>query len=584
MTPTDFQVAMVPFHDHPLSSYSCSSLVSCSLCSFSHIPRLQRRRVTRISYQCTDCGLKLHKECVDRLFLNRPFLCNHVLKIFRNTFASPNRIDDHSCHFCQRKLTSLFARLRKLTSFFARCTICNINVDKKCILALRPPLTIFEPKHHEHSLTLLLRRVTFTCNACGLEDDRNPYVCLECNLMVHKDCVQNLPRVISINRHDHRISHTFHLGQGEGDWECGVCRKTINWVYGAYKCSRCPSYAVHSGCATRSEVWDGLELEDVPEEEEEIEDPFKIINEKGDIVHFSHEKHVLRLDENYVTDDANMRCWCCILAINGDPCYRCVECDFLLHQTCANLPRKKRHLLHNHKLTLTSRQIDGEIFHEYCRACLIDTDGLVYECHHEDCKGYNIRYDVRCSSVSEPFHHDLHQHPLYFTLQSSRQCQACDTEIYGDPLSCTVCDDYSLCMKCATLPRKVKHRCDDHFLSLCQGSSVYDTGDLWCDICETKTDPSVCYYTCHECGLSLHIGCVLGDLYYMKLRHPELGDQIRPNNGATRPLCHCCETRCMFTFFMRATEEEPALYACSKMCMLRTTSYNYSNSCFTFSV
>jgi hypothetical protein len=43
-------------------------------------------------------------------------------------------------------------------------------------------------------------------------------------------------------------------------------------------------------------------------------------------------------------------------------------------------------------------------------------------------------------------------------LQSSRQCQACGTKIDHDPLSCTVCDDYSLCMRCTTLPRKVKHR------------------------------------------------------------------------------------------------------------------------------
>ncbi|CAL9243481.1 unnamed protein product [Arabidopsis halleri] len=562
MSSTDFEVATmpkltVPFHHHPLSSYTFNYYSeSCFLCS--DIDLYTRNKFTSIGYHCTDCGMKLHKECVDRHFLIRPFLCNHILKIFPITstcgskltyffpFLSSDCIDDDSCHFCQSELTS----------FFARCTICNINVDQKCFFAL-PPLTISKPKHHKHSLTLLLRLVTFTCNACGVEDDRNPHVCLECNLMVHKDCIENLPRVISINRHDHRISHTFHMGEREGDWECGVCRKTINWVYGGYKCARCPSYAVHSRCATREEVWDGLELEDVPEEEEEIEEPFKVINEKGDIVHFSHEDHILRLDENYVTDDANMRCRCCILAINGDPCYRCVECDFILHEACANLPRKKRHLLHNHKLTLSlpDSYLD-------CGACEIYTNGFIYECLHEDCKSNTIQYDVRCSSVSEPFHHDLHQHPLYFTLQSSRRCQACNKEIEDNPLNCTVCDEYSLCMRCATLPRKVKHRCDDHFLSLCQGVGNA-SGDLWCDICETKTDPSVCYYTCDECGLSLHIDCVLGDLYYMKLGHLEPDVEICPNNGATRPLCARCGFRCRFPFFYRVTKEQPALYACS---------------------
>ncbi|KAG7603819.1 putative kinase C-like, phorbol ester/diacylglycerol-binding protein [Arabidopsis thaliana] len=473
---------MFPFYHHPLSAYDYSSsyilqekAYCCFMCVYSLFDK-EPMLLPDIDYHCTECGLNMHKKCIKRLFLNWPFLCNHVLNIFQNTFTSSDNIDDFSCHFCQSRIKSSFARF----------TLCNINVDEKCMVELQPPLKISEPKHHKYSLTILLWLVTFICSPCGVEGDHNPYVCLECSLMVHRDCIEDLPRVISINRHDHLISHTFHLGEREGGWECGVCQTMINWVYGAYKCSRCPSYVVHSGCATKKEVWDGLDLEDVPDEEEEIKDPFKVINENGDIVHISHEEHVLRLDENYVTDDANMRCQCCILAINGDPCYRCVECDFILHDACANLPRKKQHLLHKHKLTLSSTCIDGETYCQ-CKAYDVYTDGFIYKCHHEDCESKYINYDARCSSVLEPFHHDLHQHPLYFTLQSSRRCQACDREIHDDPLNCTVCDDYSLFMRCATLPRKVKHRCDDHFLSLCQGVGNA-IGDLWCDICETKTN------------------------------------------------------------------------------------------------
>ncbi|KAL9814244.1 putative chromatin regulator PHD family [Arabidopsis thaliana] len=542
MSSTDVEGYTFPFHDHPLS-YVVRAVEHCLLCS------RPSRRSSNIYYHCKECDAYMHEECVGHL-LCQPFMCNHVLKVFFDTILSPlDSITDNCCYLCRDELWR----------WFARCTICNISMDVRC-LAKRQPLTISEPKNHKHSLTLLFRLVTFTCNACGVEDDRNPYVCLECNLMVHKDCIEYLPRVISINRHDHRISHTFHLGQGEGDKECGVCRKTINWVYGGYQCSRCPSYAVHSRCATRREVWDGLELEDVPEEEEEIEDPFKVINEKGDIVHFCHEKHILRLDENYVTDDAYMQCRCCILAINGDPCYKCVECDFILHEACANLPRKKRHLLHNHKLTLLST-LDPYI---KCRACGVYTDGFIYKCLHEDCEGTNFEYDVRCSSVSEPFHHDLHQHPLYFTLQSSRKCQICDIKISDNPLSC-------------------KHRCDDHFLSLCQGSSVYDTGDLWCDICETKTNPSLCYYTCDECGLSLHTNCVLGSLHYMKLGIPKPDVEIHPNNGATRPFCTGCNFRCQSTFFIRITKEESTYYSCSIYCHVWAKS-TYPNSCFSFNI
>ena len=288
---------MLPFHDHPLYIFDDDQSWLCYICSTN-----EKRGLV---YICMECELVTHKECVEP-FLNNPFQCNHFLKFFT---GSPFKSENQHCHFCRKNLSSLYAR----------CTICNTSMDVDC-LKNPPPLTIFQPKHHEHSLTLLSRLVTFTCNACGLEGDRNPYVCLACNMMLHKDCI-DLPRVISINRHDHRISHTFHLGQGERDWECGVCRKTIDWVYGAYKCSRCPHYAVHSKCATRNEVWDGIELEDVPDEEEEIEDPYKVVNEK-DIIHFSHENHILRLDESCVKD---MRCEGCVLHINGEPCYRCVE-------------------------------------------------------------------------------------------------------------------------------------------------------------------------------------------------------------------------------------------------------------------
>ncbi|KAL1211418.1 hypothetical protein V5N11_023436 [Cardamine amara subsp. amara] len=237
---------------------------------------------------CMECGFSLHMECLES-FRDHQLQCNHFPKLFLIN-------ENYNCHFCRLDLS---------TSLFARCTTCNINMDLSCA-SDPPPLNIFRPKHHEHSLKLLLREVTFTCNACGVVGDRNPYVCYECHLMVHKDCIEGLPRVININRHDHRVSHTFHLGQEERDWECGVCRRRIDWVYGAYACSRCPSYAIHSTCATRKEVWDGIELEDVPEEDEEVQDPYKKINET-DIIHFSHEEHVLRLDETCATDNDAMR-------------------------------------------------------------------------------------------------------------------------------------------------------------------------------------------------------------------------------------------------------------------------------------
>lgn len=64
-------------------------------------------------------------------------------------------------------------------------------------------------------------------------------MCLECGFLVHPGCI-NLPLVININRHDHRMSLTQQLSFEVS--KCGVCRQKNNRFYGAYKCSNCPNY------------------------------------------------------------------------------------------------------------------------------------------------------------------------------------------------------------------------------------------------------------------------------------------------------------------------------------------------------
>ncbi|VYS49385.1 unnamed protein product [Arabidopsis thaliana] len=496
---------------------------------------------------CKICKFRAHFECIIQPdIINHPCHSKHPLK---KVLAETIDYTDGNCHFCRRPLDEVMYH----------CSICNISIDLSCWI-YPPPFTIYQPKSHNHTFTLMARKDSFTCNACGLVGDRNPYVCLECDFMLHKDCI-DLPRVININRHDHRISRTYHLGHG--DWKCGVCRKHIDWIFGGYSCKRCPSYAVHSKCATRGDVWEGEELEDEPEDEE-IEDPYKVINEK-EILHFSHE-HNLRLGDDNAAD--NEKCHACVFPINSDPFYQCVQCKFLLHKVCATLPRKKRNILHNHKLDLQIQGKPGEVFE--CSYCLQFFDGFRYECKSSGrCNGF-FSLDMRCGSISEPFHHELHPHPLYRTSAERKTCGACgkDSEYV---LSCIVCE-FALGMECATLPRKVKHRCDDHFLSLHHGAEN-SSGQLWCDICEGKTDPSVWFYGCDDCGNTLHINCVLGDMYYFKPGNRYGKAEVVANVGMTRPFCVVCGKRCIFSSFLKATtaldlsaSDSTVLYSCSIEC------------------
>ncbi|KAJ4887302.1 Cysteine/Histidine-rich C1 domain family protein [Raphanus sativus] len=84
----------------------------------------------------------------------------------------------------------------------------------------------------------------------------------------HIDCMYS-PHTIKISRHHHRISYVSSLRYGK--CHCGVCRQSIDGDYGAYTCNKCGDYyAVHSRCALGKDVWDGEELEGIPEKDDDI--------------------------------------------------------------------------------------------------------------------------------------------------------------------------------------------------------------------------------------------------------------------------------------------------------------------------
>ncbi|KAL0712041.1 hypothetical protein Bca4012_019019 [Brassica carinata] len=457
-------------------------------------------------YYCSSCEYGAHEECIDFPgIINLPCHSRHPLE---KVSSEDINYKDGRCHFCREELGDEMYH----------CSLCNFSIDLYCSID-QPPRTIYQPKSHNHTFTLVARKVSFTCNACGMVGDRNPYVCFECDFMLHRDCV-NLPRVININRHEHRISRTFRLSRNY--WECGVCRKKVDWTFGAFSCLCCRNYVVHSKCATREDVWDGEELEDKPEIEE-IERSYIWIN-MNEIIHFSHEHNLLRCDDNPVDYEKRLLCNACIHPINSSSFYKCMQCEFFLHEVCAMLPRMKRNILHNHKLSLL---VDDKADKPYkCTYCLHFFDGFRYSCVSPYCENSKLLLDLDCSTIREPFHHELHPHPLFRTSREHKTCGACgkDSEYV---LSCTVCE-FALGMECATLPRKVKHRCDDHDLSLHHGAG-HSNGQLWCDICEGKTDPSVWFYGCDECGVTLHIKCVIGDMYNFKPKREYLGGELVPN-------------------------------------------------------
>lgn len=451
-----------------------------------------------------------------------------------------------------------------INGFVYVCSECYFIAHLNC--AENPPdLMIDMRKIHEHTLTLLPRYVSFICNACGLSGDKSPYVCLKCSFMIHGDCL-NIPRVININRHEHRLVYRCFLGPG--NWRCGVCRQKVDGNYGAYRCVRC-HYAVHTECAKRKDVWDGEELWGTPAD---ITTQLYGFDE-GILVRGYCQEHVLKLQsDNDMARD--VVCSGCSFPIASDPFYTCQDCNFLLHFTCANLSMTIHIPLHVHPLSLR-HESDVPSGISRCGACGLHFNGFRYRCMHCNDE-YNVELDVKCSSVSEPFEYPLHPHPLFINPGTGTSCcSLCNHPPPNYFLSCIQCD-FMLCFACATSPDKIKYKYDEHLLHHTIGD-VEDvttiTNPYWCDICEKKIEQHKHHYKCSDCGPVLHAECALGSFRNMRpgfrfiTKHGHEFEVIL-NDRISLLRCSQCHNDCHEPLLLMSTTTTTGntIYLCSSTC------------------
>ncbi|XP_018433270.1 uncharacterized protein LOC108805816 [Raphanus sativus] len=511
-----------------------------------------------LHFGCQDCKeFVIHVYCRETYHISHP---QHPLKPLEGEVP---HYADKECLLCKEEFDERYHQVH-------HCDVCNFSICGEC-MGNPPPVALECAKTHEHELHLVPRLLNFTCNACGTPGDRSPYFCLQCNFMIHRDCI-DLPLVININRHDHRISYTPRLGHGH-NWKCKVCRQKVDGFYGGYTCSKCPTFAVHARCATRKDVWDMVEREGTPEEEEIP--PYEVID-ANTIRHFSHDHHHLQFNKDgmMILPESTL-CKACVFQIGAEPFYICKQqqCDFVLHEKCANLPRNKRHVCNNLPFTLHT----DPHFKFMCWFCRQDSTGFRYE------SGSSVKIDVRCASISDSIEHESHPHPLYYS-SSGKWCSRCGKGIINCFFICDECEGYMLDGKCALLPEKVmKSRYDDHPLFLSYGDMNADE-TYWCESCETKVYPKRGFYTCNDCGVVLHISCVFGDFsYIMPGSFVHLGydftcsfikegsatssnGQVVSNNSSCRQLCFVCNSRCKLPSVLKLSMGEHVVYICSLEC------------------
>ncbi|CAA0394479.1 unnamed protein product [Arabidopsis thaliana] len=513
-------------------------------------------------YACLQCEKKFHKECVESpLEIKHPTHLFHSLRLYYH--PAPE--------FCICCKTEVFM-------IFYHCLTCNLSMHPVCAMR-KVPFFIDHPKSHPHPLTFFPTQASLVCHFCALIKKLDPtYICTKCVFVIHKGCI-GFPHVIRISRHTHRISFTSSLPCGK--LSCGVCHQQVDNDYGAYSCKKCDAYFVHSKCALQRHVWDGKDLEEVPEEDDMIDDgePFKRIAD-GIILHPFH-SHNLHLQTTRAYDE-NKYCRGCALPIYEGQFYSCIESDFILHEHCANAPRMKRHPLHPHPLTLVvaTRGPGNEEGTFQCDACHRKGTGFFYE-HHTDQENI-FMLDIHCASIFEPFQYQGHEHPLFLPSEPNKwgRCQMCTYEYVDLNLNCLECD-YILCFHCATLPYKVRYKHDSHFLKICNGKEANDQS-YWCEICEGKIEEGTerafyntpkkdtSFYKCNACCTTLHQRCLLGIDTYMKpgetvkdylssIKYASEGQskesitdvQILLNSSPTRPICTRCLCRCPFPIFFK---------------------------------
>ncbi|KAL1187754.1 Protein VACUOLELESS GAMETOPHYTES [Cardamine amara subsp. amara] len=496
-------------------------------------------------YFCDYCAKMFHKECVQSPpKIKHPYHSEHHLQL---QFSFSYEIGDQYCFCCTRKVKYLLYY----------CTICEVFMHPIC--AMKPiSFVINPPKRHDHPLTFFPRQTVLTCNICGLLRKLYPtYICARCNFVAHKDCM-NYPHIIKISRHNHRISYIYPLQSRESS--CGVCRQITNSGYGAYTCGKCSNYVVHSRCALGKNVWDGEELEDIEEEDDIIQDfrPFSVISE-GVIDYFLHDHH-LQLKTIILYHESKL-CQACCLPIYEGNFYSCMECHFIIHETCTNLSRRIQHALHPHPLRLVIGDDSWDYF--CCHACVRRFNGFNYKCSIRDC---NFYLDIRCAAIFEPFYFKIHGHPLYLALDPAEQpiCHICKRKCYKQ-LNCIECI-FIVCIKCATLPYTVRYTHDTYFLTFLSGEELCKK--VWCDMCELNLGDTCTqvFYWSNEYYTAFHIECVLGADPYLKpgqYYRNGVETKILGKNNISRPLCSVCKKRCQSTIIKRRNE-----IACSIECFL----------------
>ncbi|KAK8589498.1 hypothetical protein V6N13_088329 [Hibiscus sabdariffa] len=331
------------------------------------------------------------------------------------------------------------------------------------------------------------------------------YYCTECRKFVmHKSCGAFPTQVQKDTFHPHPlICNTWDV------FVCDACgRLTASFIN--YRCMHC-EFKLHLKCAMA-----------IFNDENEIGKRGEENHQKITIRHFCHPHQLTRCTLSLTTHmekelwrALKSKCVACNLDIQETPLliylYVCFYCLFIIHESCMNeMPRQvQRSPFHPLHVLLprpflqdtdASRQVQ-------CYACRETIEGCSFYCNKCD-----VNLHVSCAKYqTRAIKHTCHPHNLLQLGKSiihNISCDACGEDCNDSCFSCKKCDFY-IHPQCIPLPSSFIHKHHLHPLALVSPFVEDDSGDYYCDMCETKRNPDLQVYYCEECNFIAHIDCVL---------------------------------------------------------------------------
>ncbi|XP_031375855.1 uncharacterized protein LOC116190314 [Punica granatum] len=340
-------------------------------------------------------------------------------------------------------------------------------------------------QHAVHEHALILRELSENCRThcylCKQCFHGPTYCCLDCDVFLDKMCAfRELPLQI---RHPSHPEHPINFDSTDCRYYCRGCKFNLS------------ASAIDA-------------VMTLPPE-----DKHKVVED--DAQHFAHEHP---LSAFCLTTQSSSICRACRQHMAGSV-YGCRQCMFLLHESCAKLPRKMHHPFHHqHPLTLVADfAVDfGDCYD--CRVCS-HRSRFMYRC--DECR---LNHCIKCivstlppegqemedSTQLEFFFHKHKLRPLWVEMENSILCQVCQLKISGEVYCCFDCI-FFLHKACSVdLPQEVKHYLHKEHPLILRAAAPYNEGIFQCTSCTSGYNGMT--FNCESCKFDLDPQCALQTL------------------------------------------------------------------------